>query len=66
MHVSLTSPRSKYQDELSSMRKKKCPSKTEGLGAKQSTDRECGGLNMLGPWEVALLAGVALLGEGHH
>jgi hypothetical protein len=23
----------------------------------------CGGLNMLGPWEVALLGGVALLEE---
>jgi hypothetical protein len=27
---------------------------------------ECGGLNMLGPWEVALLGGVALLEEVHH
>ena len=27
---------------------------------------DCDGLNMLGPWEVALLGGVALLEEGHH
>jgi hypothetical protein len=27
---------------------------------------ECGGLNMFGPWEVALLEGVALLEEVCH
>jgi hypothetical protein len=27
---------------------------------------ECSGLSMVGPWEVVLLGGVALLGEVHH
>jgi hypothetical protein len=27
---------------------------------------DCGDLNMLGPWEVTLLGGVALLEEGYH
>ena len=30
------------------------------------THNNCVGLNMLGPWEVALLGDVALLEEVHH
>ena len=38
-----------------------------GQGNKAScTVSPCGGLNMLGPWEVALLGGVALLKEVCH